>query len=277
MSDGFFIFRLHGRLKLKLKAGGECMESRVSETIKKMFPDDFGESKSMSLAWWKRIDYQRLSGKWPTWLFVIFSAIVVWGGVYYWNYFLRLDYEVTVEGHHVEVAFQRRKEVLENLSKKVLDYAAHEKELFEYAVKKRTQQKLLLSKEPVVADARSMRAIDTGAQPDGAQLSHYLGNFLAFIEGYPQLKLSENFQLLMKALIAAERDLAHHRMAYNKAKCKHCCKLDEFPAWIYANFAFGLDRYDYIQVDPDVKQLVPLDTGKKINSFQRDKWKTPVS
>lgn len=235
------------------------MVNRISETIKQLFPDDFEELKPVGRPWWKKIDYEKLLSGWRVWAIAVVLFVIAWGGVYFYNQFLNMELAVIAAAHQVEVTYQRRKDVLEKLRKTVFDYADHERSMFRYVADKRAGERPL-AQEQLTQFAKGSQAAGNGVPAEGVNLGSLLGNFMAVAENYPDLKLSENFSLLMKGLLAVEKELVIREMVYNEEISLYGTYIMEFPQMFY-NWIFRFRQYDYIHVDEDVHMLVPLDKG----------------
>ena len=235
------------------------MVDRISETIRQLFPDDFDELKPVKRPWWERIDYEKLLKGWRVWVIAAVLVVIAWGGVYYYNQFLNMELAVIAAAHQVEVTYQRRKDVLNNLQKTVLDYQDHERMMFRYVTDKRVGVKSP-AKDAAGEIATENQTSGLTSAAGGANLGDLFGNFFAVAESYPDLKLNENFALLMKGLLAVEKELVIREMIYNEEISLYGTYIVEVPQMFY-NWIFRFRQYDYIQVDKDAHMLVPLDTG----------------
>lgn len=225
--------------------------NRLSDAIKQLFPDDFEELVPSKRPWWQKIDFEMLMSGWRVWVFSLAVAIFVLAGIYYWNQFAVLETNTITAQHQIEMHLQRRKDLIINLTRTVIDYADHERQVFTYMADKRVNLKENPSEEKLAAFLEQNKTPDI-SKVSGDKLENLLSNFMALAESYPQLKLSENFQTLMNALINIEDKIVEQRMAYNQFCNLYGTYKMQFPQCIYAFFFMKKD-YDYIKADKDVR------------------------
>jgi len=103
----------------------------------------------------------------------------------------------------IDVALQRRLNLVPNLVNTVKGYATHEKELFENIAKSREKY---------------FEAKSNGEKFEASnELTGLLSRLLVLTENYPQLKASENFRDLQVGLEGTENRIAVARTRYNEA------------------------------------------------------------
>ena len=136
----------------------------------------------------------------------------------------------------VDVALQRRADLIPNLVSTVQGFAKQEKEVFANIANARA----------AMAGARNpQEKIEANGRLDGA-----LGRLLVVAENYPQLKSNENFLRLQDELAGTENRIAIERRKYNEVVQKYNTSIDLFPNNIAAGM-FGFSRNDaYFKTDP---------------------------
>jgi len=181
-------------------------------------------------------------------------ALVAWAHIYYYNKFYTLGAEVHAARSQINVQLQRRKDVVASLNTVVVAYARHEKEIFEHAIDTRNEMV-----HPAPGDSVK-EAQNSGPRLPipGSILDPALSKILAVAEGFPGLRLSENFQRLMDALVEVETQIAEKRMLLN-ARCNDMSTaLNLFPAFLF-NKTLRFEVPTFYTADEDVNKPVELE------------------
>ena len=136
----------------------------------------------------------------------------------------------------VDVALQRRADLIPNLVESVKGFAKQEKDVFSAIANARA----------AMAGARNpQEKIEANGRLDSA-----LSRLLVVAEAYPQLKSNENFLRLQDELAGTENRIAVERRKYNEVVQKYNTSIDLFPNNIAAGI-FGFSRDDaYFKTDP---------------------------
>src|SRR6267142_5285713 len=122
---------------------------------------------------------------------------------------------VNAQWSQVDVALQRRADLIPNLVETVKGFAKHETEVFKN-----------------IADARA--ALINGRTPQekiqaNDQLSGALSRLLVISENYPQLRSNENFLRLQDEIAGTENRIAVERRKYNEAVERYNVAIALFP------------------------------------------------
>jgi len=123
----------------------------------------------------------------------------------------------------VDVALQRRADLIPNLVETVKGIAQQEQTVFGDIAKARSA--LLSAGSP-------QEKISANQQLDGA-----LGRLLVIAENYPQLKSNENFLRLQDELAGTENRIAVERKRYNDTLQDYNTYVQRFPTSLFASWA----------------------------------------
>jgi len=143
---------------------------------------------------------------------------------------------ITAAWAQVDVALQRRADLIPNLVETVKGFAAQEKAVIQSVADARAA--LLGARTP-------QERIEANAQLDSA-----LGRLLVVVENYPQIKSNENFLRLQDELAGTENRIAVERRKYNETVQRYNTTIELFPNNLAAGL-FGFGRNDaYFRTDP---------------------------
>ncbi len=139
------------------------------------------------------------------------------------NQMVAKDEAVKTQWSQVDVALQRRADLIPNLVATVKGYATHEEKVFGDIANARAG--LLNARDP-------QSKIQANGQLDGA-----LGRLLAISENYPDLKANQNFIALQTQLEGSENRISQERRRYNQFVQDYNTFIRQFPNSIWAGIA----------------------------------------
>jgi len=157
-------------------------------------------------------------------LILVVLAVVLFGqyiGIK--NTLVTKNEDVKAKWSQVDIALQRRADLIPNLVERVKGYAKQEQTVFGDIAKARSA--LLSANNP-------SDKIAANNQLDGA-----IGRLLVLVENYPQLKSNENFMRLQDELAGTENRIAVERKRYNDSLQDYNTYIQKFPASMFASFA----------------------------------------
>ncbi len=174
-------------------------------------------------------------------LVVLLLAGLMIGGKYVGvrNQLVTQKESVNAAWSQVDVALQRRADLIPNLVETVKGYAKHEEGIMTAVANARSA--LLNAKTP-------QEKIAANTQLDGA-----IGRLLVVVENYPNLKANENFLRLQDELAGTENRIAVERRKYNETVHTYNTQIQLFPNNIVASMS-GFERNDaYFKTEPGAK------------------------
>ena len=151
------------------------------------------------------------------------------------NSFISMREDINKQQANVEVALQRRADLIPNLVATVKGYATHEEKVFTEIAQARSK---------LAGSINSGNLSEISAAND--ELSSALSRLLVLKESYPELKANENFIALQDELAGTENRIAIARRDYNDLVSKYNTKIQKFPASIIAN-SNGFEKVDYFK------------------------------
>jgi len=179
-------------------------------------------------------------------LVVVGVVVVIVLGVFGWimgerNSLVTERESVTAAWSQVDVALQRRADLIPNLVETVKGFAKQEQAV----IKEVTDARAALGGARNPAEK-----IQANSQLDGA-----LSRLLVVVENYPQLKSNENFLRLQDELAGTENRIAVERRKYNETVQHYNTDIELFPRSIAASM-FGFHRNDaYFKTEPGARTV----------------------
>ncbi len=183
----------------------------------------------------------------------VILAVAVFIGLYVIgtkNSFISMKEDINQQQANVEVALQRRADLIPNLVATVKGYATHEEKVFTEIAEARSK---------LAGSINSGNINEISAAND--ELSSALSRLLVVKEAYPELKANENFTALMDELAGTENRIAIARRDYNDIVRKYNSKIQRFPASIIAN-SNGFEKVDYFNSQEGANIAPTVDIGQ---------------
>ncbi len=141
----------------------------------------------------------------------------------------------------IDVQLTRRHDLVPNLVESVKGYMAHERQTLEQV----TQARAAATQPTMDLAARAVAE---------TVLGNAVGNLLARVERYPELKASQNFLLLQEQITSTENRIAFARQHYNETVRQFNTRIAQFPNNLIAG-ALGFTP----------EKLFAMDEGEKAN------------
>jgi LemA protein len=173
----------------------------------------------------------------------IVIVLAVWG-ISSYNRFVSLNEGVDSQWAQVESQYQRRFDLIPNLTESVKGIFTQEKTVF-----------------TALADARAKysgaQTIDQKAAA-ASEVEGALGRLLVIIENYPQLRSSEAVTNLMTQLEGTENRVSVERMRFNDAVKAFNLAIKRFPSNLIAGMA-GFDERAYFEAAQGASEAPKVD------------------
>jgi LemA protein len=207
----------------------------LGRIVSALYPDRFPGRGLKKVGSWFRV--KRLGLIVFVVLFLIHLVFLL-----YYNTFLSLQYNVEEARAQVDTQLQRRRNIILSMNVMVIDYAKHEREIFTHAAD--TRKEML---EP------SFQALSKDPPGEAGDLEALLSRIFAVAERYPDLRLSENFQRFMDALVDVESKVAEERMAYNTRANIMSTTVGKFPGLVFS-WIYGFEAPPFFEPDPEAQK-----------------------
>lgn len=153
----------------------------------------------------------------------------------------RLRIKVEEGDSGIDVALAKRYDVLTKMIEVVKGYTKHEKETLIEVTKLREHMTLEEKKEANLSMNKGFDKVN------------------AVVENYPDLKASENFKTLQKAVVDVEEHLQAARRLYNSNVSAYNQYIETFPNSIIANMK-GSKSKGFFEADEKMKDNVVIDS-----------------
>ena len=165
------------------------------------------------------------------------------------NTFISMREDINEQQANVEVALQRRADLIPNLVATVKGYATHEEKVFTEIAEARSKL------------AGSIQSGDVNQMSEAnSNLSSALSRLLVITENYPELKADTQFIQLQNQLTSCENEISSARSKYNDSVKTFNAMIKRFPTSIVANMR-GYSDFDYFKADEGSQKAPVVDFG----------------
>lgn len=174
--------------------------------------------------------------------------LLIWGFTVY-NGLVRKRQSCKESWSDIDTELKRRHDLIPNIVSTVKGYAAHEADTLEEITKLRQ-------------DAMNEQGKSAGSRAEiESKLGSKLGNLIARVEAYPDLKASNNFLELQKELSETETRIARSRRFYNSNVRSFHNGCQVVPASLIAGMGgFKVNEFDFFEIT-DAAERSPVNVG----------------
>jgi LemA protein len=179
------------------------------------------------------------------WTLLILAAVLTVWAILTYNGLIAARNEVRNCWSQIDVQLKRRHDLIPNLVETVRGYAKHEAALLQRVAEARSAA--------VAAAAGGV----TGAARAGAAegvLGVLVGQLLAAVEAYPDLKASTNFLALQEELVSTENRIGFARQAYNDAVASYNTRRETFPNSLIAG---SFEKAETFRIEQTGERALP--------------------
>ena len=169
--------------------------------------------------------------------------LVVYFFIVIFNEFVALRNNIDKAWANIDVLLKKRLDLIPNLVEIVKGYTKYERGVLEDITKIRVSA---LQAAGIPEKARGSEAISAS-----------LSSVFALAENYPDLKASDNFLNLQKALTVLETQIALRREFYNDSVMLYNTKIKTIPS-VFVAYPLSLRPREYFRVEKDVEMPVKV-------------------
>lgn len=167
-----------------------------------------------------------------------------------YNTLQALDEEVKAAWSEVQNQYQRRADLVPNLTSVVKGAARFEQETLTKVVEARSKATTVQLDAKALSNPEAFRRFE---QAQG-ELSSALARLLVVVERYPELKANQNFRDLQAQLEGTENRIAVARKRYIDKVAEYNKGVRFFPTNLTARFLLGLEVRETFTVDEKLAQ-----------------------
>ena len=180
----------------------------------------------------------------PVWIWILLALIAAWIIIDF-NKLVSLQNRAQGAWSDIDVQLKRRHDLVGNLVETVKGYVAHERN---------TLESVTLARSRAEAARSEARPAQSGQAE--AALTGQLGRLIAVAEAYPDLKASDRFLDLQRALVEVEDALQNARRYYNAVVRDFNTRIQSAPDFLIAR-ALGFRGREFFQLEDPSEAATP--------------------
>ena len=184
---------------------------------------------------------------------LLLSAVTIYWVVNAYNHLILFRNRFKNAFSQIDVQLTRRYDLIPNLVETAKAYMKHERETLEAVINARNQAAQAVRQAS--ASPENAKAIQGLIGAEGL-LRGAMGQFLAVMENYPDLKANENMKQVSEELTSTENRVAFARQAYNDAVMLYNTERESFPMNLVAG-GFQFKEAQLLEVKEPQKRQAP--------------------
>ncbi len=176
---------------------------------------------------------------------IVAAALAAAGATFVFNRLIGLRNAATAAWSDIDVQLKRRHDLVQSLVDTVRGYSDYERGTLERVTEAR---------------GRAVEALGSGDPARAGEAEKTLGGLVhrlfVLAEAYPQLKASERFMDLQRALVDLENDIQNARRYYNAVVRDLNTRIQSFPDVLVAR-PFGFGERKFFELENAAEAAVP--------------------
>ena len=184
---------------------------------------------------------------------LLLSAVTIYWVVNAYNHMILFRNRFKNAFSQIDVQLTRRYDLIPNLVETAKAYMKHERETLEAVINARNQAAQAVRQASASPD--NAKAIQGLIGAEGL-LRGAMGQLLAVMENYPDLKANENMKQVSEELTSTENRVAFARQAYNDAVMLYNTERESFPMNLVA-VGFQFKEGQLLEVNEPQKRQAP--------------------
>ncbi len=188
-----------------------------------------------------------------TWIVLVIIVAIAFWAIAIYNNLVNLRNRVRNGFAQIDVQLTRRYDLIPNLVEAVKGYMSHERETLTAVIEARNSA--VAGLKQAAADPANAEAIQALGAAE-ATLGGTLGRLFALVEGYPDLKASQNMMQFQEELASTENKVAFARQAFNDAVMSYNNACENFPSNVVAT-GFSFKHAEFLEIGDEQKREAP--------------------
>lgn len=176
------------------------------------------------------------------WIIIAFLGLILVWGITTYNKFVNAEEKMTQAWSQVENVYQRRLELIPNLTEVVKAYSNYENTTLVEVVEKRASSVVTTTAGPESMTQEQLLQFEESQQ----LLGDAVNDVIVSLENYPELKAMETYQTFIAQYEGSENRILVERKRYNEMVKNYNQSILSFPNSLIAK-TFGFEQHAYFR------------------------------